>query len=144
MAKSKVDFSVLLDRTADQVARPVALPIGSYEALIKKFDLGESSQKSTPYVEVHFEILTVGEDVDPKEISSIESDVIGKVTKRKFYISTDAEYMLWEFLEEHIGLSSSGKNLKELLEESTLKKKKLAIKDEIYTMMQSCSQAVNH
>ena len=32
----------------------------------------------------------------------------------------------------------------ELLEESTLKKKKLAIKDEIYTMMQNHSQAVSN
>lgn len=32
----------------------------------------------------------------------------------------------------------------ELLEESTLKKKKLAIKDEIYTMIQSHSQDISH
>lgn len=35
-------------------------------------------------------------------------------------------------------------NEEELLEESTLKKKKLAIKDEIYLMMQNCSQATHH
>ena len=37
-------------------------------------------------------------------------------------------------------------NEEELLEESTLKKKKLAIKDQIYTMMQQQSEAkaVNH
>lgn len=35
-------------------------------------------------------------------------------------------------------------NDEELLEESTLKKKKLAIKDEIYTMMQDYSKTVSH
>jgi uncharacterized protein YdcH (DUF465 family) len=35
-------------------------------------------------------------------------------------------------------------NEEELLEESTLKKKKLAIKDEIYTMMQQYTDATNH
>ena len=35
-------------------------------------------------------------------------------------------------------------NEEELLEESTLKKKKLAVKDEIYTMMQQYSQKLNH
>ena len=35
-------------------------------------------------------------------------------------------------------------NEEELLEESTLKKKKLAIKDEIYTMMQEYSQTTSH
>lgn len=35
-------------------------------------------------------------------------------------------------------------NDEELLEESTLKKKKLALKDEIYTMIQNYSQAASH
>lgn len=35
-------------------------------------------------------------------------------------------------------------NEEELLEESTLKKKKLAIKDEIYSMMQNYSQTTHH
>lgn len=35
-------------------------------------------------------------------------------------------------------------NEEELLEESTLKKKKLAIKDEIYTMMQEYSNTISH
>ena len=35
-------------------------------------------------------------------------------------------------------------NEEELLEESTLKKKKLAIKDEIYTMLQNYSQTISH
>lgn len=35
-------------------------------------------------------------------------------------------------------------NDEELLEESTLKKKKLAIKDEIYTIMQDHSEAISH
>ncbi|MGI8467813.1 MAG: YdcH family protein [Pyrinomonadaceae bacterium] len=35
-------------------------------------------------------------------------------------------------------------NEEELLEESTLKKKKLAIKDEIYTMMQNYSSGISH
>ena len=35
-------------------------------------------------------------------------------------------------------------NDEELLEESTLKKKKLALKDEIYTMMQSHSNTISH
>lgn len=35
-------------------------------------------------------------------------------------------------------------NEEEILEESTLKKKKLAIKDEIYTMMQSHTAAISH
>jgi uncharacterized protein YdcH (DUF465 family) len=35
-------------------------------------------------------------------------------------------------------------NDEELLEESTLKKKKLALKDEIYTMMQQHSRTASH
>lgn len=35
-------------------------------------------------------------------------------------------------------------NEEELLEESALKKKKLAVKDEIYEMMQNYSQSMNH
>lgn len=35
-------------------------------------------------------------------------------------------------------------NDEELLEESTLKKKKLAIKDEIHTIMQKHSETINH
>lgn len=114
---ANVDFTKLLAQTEEQVERPVPLPEGSYEAAIKGFDLGESAEKKTPYVEVSFEILEAKGDVDPAELAKIEKGVTGKKVKRKFYLTAESTFMLWDFFGD-VGLTTQGKTTQQLLEES--------------------------
>lgn len=91
------DFSQLLSKPLDDVKRPKVLPPGTYFGMVKSYELGESSEKKTPYVRINFALSHAGDDVDQAELTDIE---LGKRTPRTdFYLTPDADWRLKEFLE---------------------------------------------
>jgi len=91
------DFSQLLSKPLDEVKRPPALPAGTYYGTIKSYELGESSEKKTPYVRMHLTLSHAGEDVDQADLNGI--DLNKKQLRADFYLTQDADWRLKEFLE---------------------------------------------
>jgi len=91
------DFSQLLSKPLDEVKRPTALPQGTYFGSVKSYELGESSEKKTPFVKVHFTLSHAGDDVDQTELNGV--DLAKRQLNTSFYLTPDADWRLKEFLE---------------------------------------------
>lgn len=111
------NFSAL-NRTADQVKRPVQLNDGTYFGTIRDHRLDESSKKKTLFVEYTVELTHAHEDTDLQGVddkgNEITIEPAGKKMKTTFYFTEDAEYRLKDFFES-LGISTEGRTWKELL-----------------------------
>jgi hypothetical protein len=103
---TKPNFSkTLLDEAPDHVERPKALPIGTYLAVVGRWETGESSKKKTPFVRFPLRFIQAYDDVDADELDSA-GGVDGKNARTDFYTTEDAIYRLDAF-HEHCGLDLS-------------------------------------
>jgi len=110
-----VDFRQLLSKPLDDVKRPPPLPGGTYKGRVKGFELGESTQKKTPFVRFNLSVESPGEDV-PAE-SLVDIDLTKKSLRRDYFLTEDAYYRVKEFLES-LGINTSGRTLDETLPET--------------------------
>lgn len=117
-----VDFTSILQQPVDDIKKPEPVPYGPYGALIKKFNFDKSSKKETPFVEYETEITQILEGVDPDLLSEYQEKMgkspIGKKFSVTFYLTPDSLWRLKQFLEEHVGLDSTGKTLEQLVGEA--------------------------
>lgn len=98
------NFADLLNRTVGTVEKPKPLPVGSYYCVIKGRELGESSQRKTPYVRFIFGVIQPGEDVDPTLLAEIPNGGAGKEIREDFYLTPEAEWRLHDFLTNVMGM----------------------------------------
>lgn len=112
---TNVDFSKLLAKPVDQIKKVPALPAGTYDGVIQKYEFGESTQKKTPYVRFFLGVTAARDDVDPADLAEI--DLSKKILRSDFYITDDSEYRLKDFLET-LGIDSAGRTLGEMIPES--------------------------
>jgi len=96
------DFNALLNRSSEEAARPVALPIGTWACVISDYKLGESAQKKTPFVEFIFNVIAPGEDIESEALEGL--DYNGKTLRDKFYLTETAEFRLADFLKNNFDL----------------------------------------
>jgi len=113
-----VDFKSLLSRPTDDIKKPLALPAGTYYAMIKGYELGESKQKKTPFVRFNFTLTGPGEDISPEDLEGV--DLGKKALRTDFYLTPDSEYRLKDFIES-IGIPTQGRTFFELLPECASK-----------------------
>jgi hypothetical protein len=120
---SENTFTSLLEKKVADVERPVPLPPGSYDALVKSFDFGEArNEKKTPYVKFTYNILSPREDVDADAFE--ECGGMARLSRAaindSFYITEDALFRLREFLEIKLGLEDevAEMSLKEAISEA--------------------------
>lgn len=106
------NFSDLLSKPLDDVARPPALPAGTYYGAIKNYELLESSEKKTPFVRFNCSISHAGDEVDPSDLVGI--DLNKKSLRVDFYLTPDAEWRLKEFLEA-LGFDTKGRTFASIL-----------------------------
>lgn len=100
---TKPNFSkTLLDEAPDHVERPKPLPIGTYLAVVGRWETGESSKKKTPFVRFPLRFIQAYDDVDPDELAAC-GGVDGKNARTDFFMTEDAIYRLDAF-HEHCGL----------------------------------------
>jgi hypothetical protein len=110
-----VNFASLLGKTVTEEAkRPPSLPAGTYHGIIQKWEPGESQQKKTPYVRMHVQLLSAGEDVPADQLEGI--DFSKKQLRRDYFLTEDAMFRLHEFLKA-VGIEFVGKPLGEALQE---------------------------
>lgn len=114
------DFSNLLSTKLEDIKRPPVRPAGTYHATISNYQLGESSQKKTPYVRFSFANIQPGEDIDPETLKDTDGASID-LSKWKptadFYITPDALFRLKDLI-EGLKIPSNGRSLNETLPET--------------------------
>jgi len=106
------NFSDLLSKPLDEVIRPPALPAGTYFGSVKNYELGESSEKKTPYVRFNFATSHAGPEIEPSDLEGV--DLSKKQLRSDFYLTPDAEWRLKEFLES-LGFDTKGRTFASLL-----------------------------
>jgi len=105
-------FKELLNKPADTIEKPKALPAGTYIGAITKYEFGESKEKKTPFVRFIFAVHSAGEDVDPDSLVGV--DLSKKTLRRDFYLTDDALYRVKELMES-CGHSTTGRTLGEIM-----------------------------
>lgn len=110
-----VNFRELLSVKTEDIKNPVALSEGTYHGILAAREFGESSRNKTPYVRYTVRLHSAGDDVDPADIAEI--DLSSKKLRVDFYLTPDSLYRLRDFLQS-LGLSTEGRSLEELIEES--------------------------
>lgn len=114
-------FKDLLAKKVDDVKRPEPVPPGSYIAVVRGHEFGVSSKKKTDQVEFDFVLSEALEDVDADllELFGGEAKLVTKVMKNAFYITDAALFMLTDFLKDALEIESGGRNIDEVIPEST-------------------------
>ena len=108
------DFSSLLSLDASKVEKPKPLPVGTYDCLIEKYELGESTNNKTPFCKVHLNVIAAGPDVDTDALADI-----GDFTKKKlnvtYWLTPDTLHRFKDLFENVLGMDITGKTFDELL-----------------------------
>ena len=119
-AAAAVDFTLLLAQKPDDTVRPEPLPPGTYRARVKKYTTGVSSQKKTPYVEMIFGGFQPEADVDQEAWGRWNTgERLAKAElSEEFYITDSALFRLKDFLEDVMGISTTGRSYADCLSET--------------------------
>ena len=108
------NLASLLNKSADDVKRPVPLPDGTYFGIIESHEFTESSQKKTPGVQYNIRLTHAHEDVDLSDFESEGGVVAEKNMRTTFWLSENALFMLTDFIAA-CGIETSGRQLGELV-----------------------------
>lgn len=123
--------NILQNATLGEIEKPKPLPVGSYVALIKQVEYGETTgEKKTPFARVNMEIVSPLSDVNEADLEEFGS-VTGKKFKTDFYLTEDALFRLQDFVLEHVGLDMRGMNLDQALPQIVNNQVGIKIKHEV-------------
>lgn len=116
------NFSHLLNKPADAIKKKKPLPAGTYHGIIMGHRFDESREKKTPFVEFEIRLQAAGDDISQDDLAAaLEGRQLQQETRRQsFYLTDDAMWRLKEFMES-CNIASSGRNLNEMLPETTAK-----------------------
>lgn len=120
------DFSALLSKPADDIARPVPNPEGTYFGIINdhKFDEAKTpNDKANPVkavCELHVRLTEAGDDVDAEALAealaTTEGGIGGRIYNYTLWLTADAQYRAIELCQS-CGIDTSGKTLGECISE---------------------------
>lgn len=113
---SEANFAALLSKSADEVEKPKTMPMGTYTFAVLEHEMGESSQKKTPFVQFTVSPRAALEDVDEEALAEVK-DWQGRKMRVTFYLTDDSIFRLKDFM-EHCGIDLSGRTLAEGIPET--------------------------
>ena len=112
------NFAELLNKPAGEAKKPPVLDAGDYPGVIKSYEMGESSQKKTPYVRFMVGLTGWPEGAEPQtREDGTPIDLSTKTLRRDFFITDDALWRFDEFLRA-IGIDPTGRTYADLLPET--------------------------
>lgn len=115
------DFNAILNKGVEEAERPKPLPAGTYRAKIDSHEFGESRRNQTPYCRVHFTPVEPQDDVDTEQLEEVlkqvENDLSKKRVSNDFFLTDQAMWRLREFMENTLGLKTSGRSFAEVIPE---------------------------
>ena len=111
------NLSAILDKPATDFVAPPPLPSGGYHCVIQGLpEQVESSKKKTPGFRFLLSPIAYDDDVDETELNAI-GGLEGKTIRNDMWLTENSAFMFREFL-EHCGISSEGKTLSQMIDES--------------------------
>jgi hypothetical protein len=118
MAKeAQQTFESILDTPADEVERPVPMPTGTYDCIVRGlYEEGKSAKKQTPFVKFTYAFVAAGEDVDEDELAEM-GGLADKTIKDTYYTTPDALFRLTDTL-GNMGIDLEGKSVRQALSET--------------------------
>lgn len=111
------NFADILANKVEETERPKPLPVGPYNMVVKKFELGESRDKKTPYVRFLLGIVSPRDGVDGDQLAQV-GDYSQKELRRDFYLTSTALFMLRDFLEKALKLDIGQRTFGQCLPET--------------------------
>lgn len=137
------NFTDILNKPAESIEKPKPRPPGTYLCLVN----GPHKQREIndkPVVDIVYKTAQAQADVDQAQLA--ESGGVGNsVTQTFFLVNNDGNENSWplkNFLENHLGIESSGKSLAQMLAEAPGKQVLVTLKHEIYTDKASGETAI--
>lgn len=106
------DFRSLLSKPAGKSVKPPQLPAGDYPGIVKKFELGESSKKKTPYVRFPAALMGWPEGAEP--LPGV--DLAKRQAHVDFYMTEAAQWRLDDFIKS-CGVDMEGRTYEDVLPE---------------------------
>ena len=111
---ANIDFNAILNKKANEVEAPVALPVGSYLLTVVAYSFGTSQKQQAPFVKFEFQPVSAGEDVDQEALAKVKNLNERKVNAT-FYITEESLFRIKDFLGK-CGLDVEGEStLSELI-----------------------------
>lgn len=93
-----VNFSDLLSVDVATIEKPKPLPIGTYSALVLKYELGKTTgDRQAPYIKYFFKPLSAGADVDSEALAGV-ANWTDKMLNFTFYLDPESLYKLNNFV----------------------------------------------
>lgn len=106
------DFSQILSKPVDNIAKPKAIPAGTYHGMAIAHELLESQKNKTPFVRYTVKLTAAGEGVDASALDGI--DISKKQLRKDFFLTEDSQYRLVEAIES-CGVQKTGMSLGALI-----------------------------
>lgn len=114
---ANANLADILNKPATDFVAPPPLPAGGYHCVVTGLpEQIESSKKKTPGFRFTLTPIAHDEDVDEAELAEV-GGLEGKTIRNDQWLTEGSAFMLREFL-EHCGISSEGKTLSEMIDES--------------------------
>ena len=95
-----VDFSSLLRKPSGQASKPMALPPGDYQGIIKSIEYGDANKNKTPYVRIQLGLIqwpdAVPEEARGQDVNGVFTplDLSKRQMRRDFYLTEEAMHRL--------------------------------------------------
>lgn len=90
------NFASILSASPTEVLRPPPLPIGTYLCTVGPYEIGQSANTKTDYIEFELRPISAMEDVD-QTILEESGGLDSRTLKHRFYITEDAVFLLDQF-----------------------------------------------
>jgi len=132
------NFTDILNKPAEQIEKPKPRPVGTYLCVVngphKQREVKGKDGTEFPVVDVNLKAMQAQEDVDQSALA--ESGGVGFNIQNTFFLTNaegnDNSWPLKNFLENHLGISSQGKSLAQMLSEAPGKQVLATVKHEMY------------
>lgn len=137
------DFASILNKPAEQIEKPKPRPPGTYLCIVN----GPHKQREIndkPVIDLTLKTMQAQADVDQTALAD-SGGVGNSVTQTFFLVNNDGNENSWplkNFLENHLGIESTGKSLAQMLAEAPGKRVLATMKHEIYTDKASGEPAI--
>ena len=104
---SDISFQDILSKPADYIKAPVALPVGTYLALVDgQPEFAKVGQNNTDCVNFNLKPIQPQGDVDQKQLLEALNgqSLQDKKIRHRLFVTPDSAWRLKQFLAEHLGI----------------------------------------
>lgn len=118
---SDASFQDILNTPTEDIKPPVALPVGTYLAIVDgQPEFAKIGKNQTDCVNFSLKPVQAQPDVNTDALAnSLDGKSLqDKKIRHRLFITGDSKWRLLQFLHDHLGIEKEGKNLGQMIPES--------------------------